>query len=128
MERSKLLNLLIIGAGLVYLWNHFVERGGGLTLNVFNFSFLLAGLLLAGSPIRYVRIIVEGGRVAAPFLLQYPFYAGIAGVLADSGLANQVVQLFVSVSSAATLPFFALLSGGLLNIFIPSGGTGSPTF
>lgn len=122
LERSRLLNLLIITAGLVFLGTHFVGRGEGLTLNVFNFSFLFTGLLLAGSPARYVQIIVEGGRVAAPYLLQYPFYAGIAAVMADSGLASIVVGLFVKISSAATLPLFSFLSGGLLNIFIPSGG------
>jgi short-chain fatty acids transporter len=122
MEGSRALNLLVVAAGLAFLWSHFVARGDGLTLNVFNFGFLIAGMLLAGSLIRYVHVIVEGGRVAVPFLLQYPFYAGIAGVMADSGLADQVVQLFVSISSAATLPWFGLLSGGLLNLFIPSGG------
>ena len=82
----------------------------------------LAGVLLAGSMVRYLRIVVGGGAVAAPFLLQYPFYAGIAAVMADSGLAKIVVDLFAQVSSSATLPFFAFLSSGVLNLFIPSGG------
>ena len=60
--------------------------------------------------------------MAAPFLLQYPFYSGIAVVMADSGLAAMLVELFVKLSSATTLPFFAFLSGGLLNVFVPSGG------
>ena len=122
LERSRLLNILIVSVGLAFLGTHIFVRGEGLTLNIFNFTFLFAGLLLAGSPIRYVRIIVEGGRVAAPFLLQYPFYAGIAAVMADSGLAEIVIGLFVQVSSSVTLPLFAFLSGGVLNIFIPSGG------
>lgn len=122
LERSRTLGLLIVASGAAFLWTHFVVRGRGLDLNVLNFTFLLLGILLAGSPLAYVRIIVDGGRVAAPFLLQYPFYAGIAGVLADSGLAKMLVDLFVSASSVATLPFFGFLSGGVLNIFIPSGG------
>lgn len=122
IERSPVLMILIVLFGLAFLYTHFVRRGGGLTLDIFNFAFLIAGLLLAGSMVRYVRIIVEGGQVAAPFLLQYPFYAGIAGVMAASGLANTVVELFVRISSAGTLPFYGFLSGGLLNIFIPSGG------
>jgi short-chain fatty acids transporter len=122
LERSRLLSMLMIGFGVAFVWTHAIVRGEGLTLNIFNFTFLFAGLLLAGSPIRYVQIIVEGGRVAAPFLLQYPFYAGIAAVMADSGLAEIVIGLFVQVSSPVTLPLFAFLSGGVLNIFIPSGG------
>ena len=122
VERSRVLNLLIVVTGLAYIGVHFVVRGEGLNLNILNFSFLVAGILLAGSPIRYIQIIVEGGRVAVPFLLQYPFYAGISGVMADSGLATMVVELFTSISSPASLPFFGFLSGGVLNLFVPSGG------
>jgi short-chain fatty acids transporter len=122
LERSRLLSALIIAVGLAYLWIHFIVRGDGLTLNIFNFAFLFAGILLAGSPIRYIQIIMDGGRVASVFLLQYPFYAGIAGVMADSGLAAIVVDFFVGASSPATLPFLSFLSSGLVNIFIPSGG------
>ena len=122
MEDSRLLTLVIVGAGGLFLWIHFVSRGNGLDLNTLNFAFLLVGMLLAGSPLRYVRIIVEGGRIAVPFLLQYPFYAAIAGMMADSGLAQMLVDFFVSISNAHTLAFFGFLSGGLLNLFIPSGG------
>ena len=122
MEDSCWVTLSIVIAGGAFLWIHFVQRGLGLNLNTLNFVFLLAGMLLAGSPIRFVRIIVDGGRVAIPFLLQYPFYAGIAGIMSDSGLARLVVEFFISISSASTLPLFGFLSGGLLNLFIPSGG------
>jgi short-chain fatty acids transporter len=33
-----------------------------------------------------------------------------------------VADWFVSFSTAQTLPWFAMLSGGLINLFIPSGG------
>ncbi len=122
MEGSRLLTLVAVAAGAMFLWTHFVTRDGGLTLDIFNFAFLIGGILLAGSLGRFMAIIVEGGKVAVPFLLQYPFYAGIAGVMADSGLAQEVVELFVRVSSASTLPFFGFLSGGVLNLFVPSGG------
>lgn len=122
MEDSRWVTLGIAVAGAAFLWSHFVGRGLGLDLNTLNFGFLLAGMLLAGTPLRFVRIIVEGGRVAVPFLLQYPFYAGIAGIMADSGLARMLVEFFVSISSAETLPLFGFLSGGVLNLFIPSGG------
>ncbi|MFP6808487.1 MAG: TIGR00366 family protein [Pseudomonadales bacterium] len=122
LENSRLLSLAIIIIGLAYIWIHFVEEGLGLTLDIFNFSFLFAGLLLAGSPYRYIQIIIEGGRVASVFLLQYPFYAGIAAVMAGSGLVALLVEFFVQASNANTLPLYSFLSGGLLNLFIPSGG------
>ena len=122
LEHSALLNYCLILVGASYLWIHFIEDGKGLTLDIFNFAFLFAGLLLAGSPIKYLQIIIDGGRVASVFLLQYPLYAGIAAVMADSGLVALLVAFFVEASSAETLPLFSFLSGGLLNIFIPSGG------
>lgn len=122
LERSPAASLPIVAMGLFFLVVHFVARDRGLELNVLNFAFLIAGIALAGSAIRYAEVIADGGRVAAPFLLQYPFYAGIAGLMADSGLARMVVEFFVSISTPGTLPVFGFLAGGLLNIFIPSGG------
>lgn len=122
LEGSRAITIAIIIAGLAYIWIHFIQRGAGLTLNIFNFSFLIVGLLMAGSMKRYIEIILEGGRIAVPFLLQYPFYAGIAAVMQDSGLANLVIEGFVSISTPATLPLLGFFSGGLVNLFIPSGG------
>lgn len=122
LEGSRTITIAMIIAGLAYIWIHFFQRGDGLTLNIFNFTFLILGLLLAGSMKRYIEIILEGGRIAVPFLLQYPFYAGIAAIMQDSGLATLVIEGFVSISTPATLPLLGFFSGGLVNIFIPSGG------
>lgn len=122
VERSAWISLSVVTAGALYLYVHFAVRGLGLQLNIFNFMFLMAGLLFAGSALRFVEIITEGGRIAVPFLLQYPFYAGIAGLMASSGLAQLLIDTVVSVASADTLPLYSFLSGGFLNIFVPSGG------
>lgn len=122
IEDSRILAWITVAAGLTFVGYQLVRPGGGLNLNTLNLSFLMLGLLFAGTPIRYARIMVDGGRIAVPFLLHYPFYAGISGMMADSGLASLVVELFVSISSARTLPAFGFISAGLLNMFIPSGG------
>jgi len=122
IEASPIPVAAIALAAAGYLVLHFGVRGLGLELNILNFAFLFAGLVAAGSALRYANIVIEGGRVGAPFLLQYPFYAGIAGVIAESGLARMLVEFFVSVSTPTTLPLFAFFSAGLLNLFIPSGG------
>lgn len=122
LENSRILSLIVVLGGGVFLYLHFFSREGGIDLNTLNFLFLISGILLAGSPIRFVRIALEGGRIAIPFLLQYPFYAGIAGMMAESGLARMTVEFFISVANSHSLPFFGFLSGGLLNFFIPSGG------
>ena len=121
MKQSKLLNYVIILIGAVYIYLHFVEMGESLTLAIFNFAFLFGGMLLAGSPAKYLEIIIDGGGVASVFLLQYPFYAGAAAVMGDSGLADMLVAVFFDAWTAETLLLSSFLNGGVLHMFIPSG-------
>jgi short-chain fatty acids transporter len=122
LENSRVLNVLFVVVGVVFLFIEFVERGKGLNLNLLNFTFLVIGVALSRSPIHYLGLIVTAAKVVGPFLLQYPFYAGIAGMMADTGLARMVLDLFVQVSTAQTLPLTTFFSGAILNLFIPSGG------
>ncbi len=122
LENSKALNYLFVLVGVVFLFIEFVQRGNGLNLNLLNFTFLVIGVALSRSPIHYLALIVNAAKVVGPFLLQYPFYAGIAGMMADTGLARMVVDLFVQISTAETLPITTFFSGAILNLFIPSGG------
>jgi short-chain fatty acids transporter len=122
LENSRALNLLFVAIGIAFLFVEFVERGKGLNLNLLNFIFLVVGVALSRSPMHYLGLIVTAAKVVGPFLLQYPFYAGIAGMMADTGLARMVVDLFVHISTAQTLPITTFFSGAILNLFIPSGG------
>lgn len=121
MERMQIVNLLVGFAGFIYLIRYFMN-GGSLDLNIVNLSFLVAGILLTKTPIEYIHNITEGGKSLGPIVLQFPFYGGIMGLMTNSGLAAIVAGWFVAISSAETLPFWSLISGGILNIFIPSGG------
>ena len=122
LETSRWFTLLP-AAGLAY---YLGQRafGGSLTidLNTVNWTLLLAVLLFIKSPRDLVEQIGKAGPVIAPILLHYPFYAGMMALMIGSGLVAILAAGIVSISSADTLPFFAFLSGGLLNIFIPSGG------
>ena len=114
---------LVLGAGLFgYLGHTFYTQGFQLNLNLVNWSFLGAGLLLARSPAHYIRLINNAGSTIGPVLIQYPFYAGILGMMQGTGLADLISDWFTAVASAQTLGFFAFLSAGLVNLFIPSGG------
>ncbi len=122
LNNARAINLLIAAAGLAYLWIYFFMRDGGLTLNVINFIFLIAGLLLTRSPLHYVELAMSEGRGIVAILLQFPFYAGIMGLMVDTGLAKIFADWFASIATAQTLPFWAMISGGLINLFVPSGG------
>lgn len=74
------------------------------------------------SPIKYVRAVNEGIKTCGGIVLQFPFYAGIMGMMIHSGLAVSLSEVFVNISNQTTLPFFTFLSAGIVNFFVPSGG------
>jgi len=43
-------------------------------------------------------------------------------MMLDSGFAKIVAGWFSAIATADTLPFWAFVSGGLINLFVPSGG------
>lgn len=123
LENSRLLTWLVGVAGIVYLVHFFSQRGiVGLDINVVNFTFLMAGLLLHGTPIRYARAVVEGAKAASGVILQFPFYAGIMGIMTNSGLVQVIANWFVAISTPVTYPFWTLVSAALVNLAVPSGG------
>ena len=105
-----------------YLASWFWRRGLELDLNIVNWSFLAACLLLAGSARELVNIMLGGGRAVVPILLQYPIYAGIMGIMLKTGLVSVVANAFASIATAKTLPFVAFLAAAIINFFVPSGG------
>ena len=124
IENSKLLNWVLGGVCLAYLFYHFAIDGASLDLNLVNLSFLTFGLLLSRSPIHFVNLVTHAGSTLGPIMLQFPFYAGIMALMVDSGLAKILSDWFVHISTARTLPFWSFISSGILNIFVPSGGGG----
>ena len=122
IENSRGLNVFLVLLGVAYLGVFFIRDGGSLNLDILNFMFLLAGLALSRSPKEYLELLADAAKVIGPFLIQYPLYAGLMGVMATSGLGAMVVDFFVSIASAESLPIFSFVSAGVLNIFIPSGG------
>jgi short-chain fatty acids transporter len=107
---------------LAYLASWFAARGLELTLDIVNWTFLAAGLLLARSPVHYVELIRDASRTLGPIVLQYPFYAGIMALMTRTDLVHVFSDGFVAIASPATLGFWAFVSGGVLNFFVPSGG------
>lgn len=121
LNNSRLLSYLIGLIGMGYVALHFVQ-GGSIDLNLINFFILFLGILLLGTPIRYVEKLNEGIRTISGIILQYPFYAGIMAIMASSGLVNTFSEAFVKVATPGTLPFWGLISSFVINFFAPSGG------
>ena len=99
IENARVVTLGLAALGGSYIAIHF-SNGGGLNLNTINMIFLVLGLALADSPKHYLQLLGNAGRVIAPFLVQYPLYAGIMGIIAVSGLGELLVNGFVAISDA----------------------------
>lgn len=123
LERSPWV-MALIGAPLVagvLLW--FDEVGvQALDPNAINLIFLTAGLLLSGSLARYASSVGEATSGAAGIVLQFPFYAGIMGVMRTSGLAEQMATWVAENAPRELYTTVTFLMAGMVNLFVPSGG------
>lgn len=128
MENSMILSMLIGALGMAYIIYYFVENGFELNLNIVNFTFLFLGILLHKTPRRFLDAVTAAAKGAAGIILQFPFYAGIMGMMtgvsagAGVSLAGVISEAFVSISTVTTFPLFTFLSAGIVNFFVPSGG------
>jgi short-chain fatty acids transporter len=121
LNNSRVLSGVIGLIGVVYVVLYF-HGGGAMDLNLINFIILFLGIILLGTPIRYVEKLNEGIRTISGIILQYPFYAGIMAIMASSGLVNTFSEFFVRIATPHTLPFWGLISSFFINFFAPSGG------
>ena len=127
MEQSPVLawitGLLLLG----YLVLRLGFRGGTVDLGAVIMLFLALGLLLHGTPVAYVRAFGKAATGAAGIILQFPFYAGIMGIITGVGvsgisLGNVLAEGCIRISNPVTYPLLTFLCAALLNLFVPSGG------
>jgi len=122
LENSTLLSWLVGIPGLLYLVYYFLFAGGGLNLNSVNFLFLSLAIVFHRTPRSLLASLNEAIKGGAGIVIQFPFYAGIMGIMMQSGLAQSLSEVFVAISDADSLPFWSFISAGVVNLFVPSGG------
>jgi short-chain fatty acids transporter len=129
-ERSPLLLVPVALVGFIYLGLSVSSRGdtlvehlNALDFNTINLFFLMLGALLHRTPASLVRAVNEGTPSIAGVLLQFPFYAGIFGVMTNTALSAHIAGLFVEVSNATFYPATIVLYSAVLGLFVPSGGS-----
>ena len=128
IEHSRILWVITLVLGFVYIVYYFIQKGFNLDLNIVNMIFLFLGILLHGDLRKYVDAIGDAAAGAAGILLQFPFYAGIMGLMVaqnpETGvsLAGIIANFFTNVSNDVTFPVLTFLSAGIINFFVPSGG------
>lgn len=122
IENSKLISLITGILGLVFIVYFFIQNGLDLNINIVNFIFLFLGILFHKTPRRFLNTVSEAAKNAGGIIIQFPFYAGIMGMMLSSGLSEKLSLWFVNISNEFTFPFLTFISAGILNMFVPSGG------
>lgn len=97
-------------------WTH-------LNINLVNFIFLMSAILLHGTPAALLKAAEQASSSVSGVVLQFPLYAGIYGVFKGSGLTDRIGEAFVSISTQKTFPAVVYLYSGIVNYFVPSGGS-----
>lgn len=115
--------LLILGyASYTAITAYPVKGLGFITPNFINFLLFGLGITLHGSFKNFVDAVNQAIGGAAGILIQFPLYFGIMGIMNESGLVHVLSDFFVNISTPTTFPIFALISAGIVNVFVPSGG------
>ena len=120
---ARALGLLMIGLSVYQ--GILGSRSGSLGFINLNFiNFLLFGLCVAGhgSIQGMTRAVEQAITGAAGILIQFPLYAGIMGLMRDSGMAAQLSDWFVALSTPGTFPLYSMFSAAAVNTLVPSGG------
>ncbi|MBQ2499367.1 MAG: short-chain fatty acid transporter [Bacteroidales bacterium] len=127
LEYSRFLSILLSILGFSYLIISLFLKGKTFDLGSVILLFLFLGIVLHKTPIAYVRAFAKSVSGAAGILLQFPFYAGIMGIITGVGesgicLGTVVSEAFVNISTSTTYPIYTFLCAAILNMFVPSGG------
>jgi short-chain fatty acids transporter len=126
LEHSPALTLLVVALGCVYLGSYVHGARSTLdaiNLDTINIAFLMLGFLLHWTPARLMRAVRDATPATWGVILQFPFYAGIEGIITHTRLNEQIARVFVSVSTKTTFPALVSLYSTVLGVFVPSGGS-----
>jgi short-chain fatty acids transporter len=124
LEHSGILTILICSIGFGYLVRVFITKGflAALDLNTYNFLFIMLGMLLHWSPRAFIKAVTASVPATAGVLIQFPFYAGIFGLMTKSPISDELSRFFVRVSTHGSYPLMVSVYSMVLGFFVPSGG------
>jgi len=113
------LGMLLLIAALISIGDSGI---GHLGLNQVIMVLLGLGLLLHRSPTHFTHAASQAAIGCAGIIVQFPLYAGIMGLLITSGLCATMTSGLVDIATPQTLPLATMMSAGIVNMLVPSGG------
>ncbi|MFY0672721.1 MAG: short-chain fatty acid transporter [Bacteroidia bacterium] len=132
-EKEKLKpNFIIVFFGVLMLlisivlffdsWHDTKDPFAVLNLNYINFFLFGLTFILLGNIKKVEAAVGDASISAAGILIQFPLYAGIMGVMKSTGMIGDMADFFISISNENTYPIYTLISSGIVNLMVPSGG------
>lgn len=131
LEYSKILPILIGLITALWLINEFIQKPFltvASSLNNYLLVFLILGLVLHGTPRKFLNAVAKAVPTTAAILVQFPLYAAMAGMLSGapgfSGitLADRISEFFTTVGAGGLFAVVIALYSALLGLLVPSGG------
>ena len=122
LNNSRIIQMIIAAMGLAYLVYYFSANGFELNLNIMIFVFIILGLFLHQTPMRFTIAMRRASSNVSAIIFQFPFYAGIMGIMTYTGLGERLGELMAEAATVHTYPYFAYVLGGIVNFAIPSAG------
>ncbi len=122
LSRSRTVTL---GLGLLGFWFMAAEwrvQRFALSLDMVNLIVLALALSLHRNVASLLAHVEEAAKPLHGIVLQFPLYAGMYGIIKDTGLATRLADLFLSVASPESLPTVIFAYSAFLNYWVPSGG------
>ena len=117
----------IISAGAMIVYFGMYVRTVGFSrawsLDSYNLIILAIALLLHWHPKSFLQACEQGIRNTWGIVIQFPMYAGIFGLVSYTQLGTVVSDFFVNVSTPRMFPMVVYVYSGIMNYFIPSGGS-----
>lgn len=127
-ERLEQSNLLMISFGVAGLgiiaWD-LVSSGFSLSflnLNSVNWILLFLAMVLHGNVQRFLKAMSKVAGTTVGIIVQFPFYAGIMGMMISSGTIVVVAEGIADITWPVLYPIAVFISAGVVNVFVPSGG------
>ncbi|AFU02211.1 short-chain fatty acid transporter [Nocardia brasiliensis] len=131
LEYSRILPIIAGLMTLGWLISQFVTKAA-LTvvssLNGYLLVFLMLGLVLHGTPRKFLQAVTLAVPATAGILVQFPLYAAMAAILTKAKgrggitVSEHLADFFTSIGGGGSFAVVIALYTVVLGIFVPSGG------
>ncbi|KIA65106.1 short-chain fatty acid transporter [Nocardia vulneris] len=131
LEYSRILPIIAGLMTLGWLISQFVTKAA-LTvvssLNGYLLVFLVLGLVLHGTPRKFLQAVTLAVPATAGILVQFPLYAAMAAILTKAKgrggitVSEHLADFFTSIGGGGSFAVVIALYTVVLGIFVPSGG------